>query len=387
MDTTDRIGPVARALVEARPDSIHLVARDHLLLDFGALDSELFLADYRQATLCRTVHPTLPAVRVDGDAAGQAFLTEDVVITGQSGGVRVCAPVAVRGACLGVLSAVWPERPDLLLQQDFRTLATVLAHALVVAEQATDHYRRVRTRRPMTLAAEIQWNLLPGRGLGGDRFQLAGQLEPAYAIRGDTFDWSADEDHLNLTVCNGMGEGVASAMLTSLAVNALRNGRRAELSLTEQAVLANEMVWSQYAGRSYVSTVLVRVELATGLVHLVDAGSPHLFRLRGGEHQRLEFMPELSLGMFDGSQYQEQVFQLERGDRLLLLSDGVVDATLEGRSYGGNALDRAIRAGRLLSPAGAVRLLLSDLMTFHGSQDLADDAVAVCLNWSGKDDG
>ena len=49
-----------------------------------------------------------------------------------------------------------------------------------------------RTQR-LTLAAEMQWELLPGRSRIRPSFSLAGQLEPAYAVRGDSFDWADDE--------------------------------------------------------------------------------------------------------------------------------------------------------------------------------------------------
>ena len=109
-------------------------------------------------------------------------------------------------------------------------LAEVLGHELVVAERDTDLYLRARAPDRLTLAAEMQWQLLPGRSAARPEYALGAQLEPAYAIFGDNFDWSADADRLTLYITNGMGEGIEASLLTNLGINALRNARRAGLA-------------------------------------------------------------------------------------------------------------------------------------------------------------
>ncbi len=71
-------------------------------------------------------------------------------------------------------------------------------------------------------------------------FALGGQLEPAYAVHGDSFDWSATARSLTLTLVNGTGHRVDAAMVTHLAVNAMRNARRAGVPLTAQAELTDQ---------------------------------------------------------------------------------------------------------------------------------------------------
>jgi serine phosphatase RsbU (regulator of sigma subunit) len=236
----------------------------------------------------------------------------------------------------------------------------------------------------LTVAAEIQWELLPGRGLSAPEFDLAGQLEPAYQLCGDNFDYSADAEYLTLTVTGGMGDGVDAALLTSLAINALRNARRAGLPLAEQAALADQALWAQHGGNRYVSSLLMRFELATGEVRVVDAGSPRAFLVRDSMVTPLTLDAQLPLGMFAETRYVEQRLTMRRGDRLLVLSDGVFDAVAEERRYADTALRRALTTSHGLSPCEAVRTVIADLLTFHGSAVLADDAVVVCLDWFGR---
>jgi serine phosphatase RsbU (regulator of sigma subunit) len=255
------------------------------------------------------------------------------------------------------------------------------------AGTGTDRYTMAARSRRLTLAAEMQWELLPGRSRSRPSFSLAGQLEPAYAVRGDSFDWAEHEGLLYLSVLNGMGEGVTAALLTSLATQALRNARRAGLPLADQAALADQAVFAEHKGLYHVAALLLELDLRTGAVVAVDAGSPRLMLLRDGEVRDQALDAQFPLGMFEASEYTPQRFTLQRGDRLFVISDGVFDAPGALGRYGDTALHRFVRRGHSLAPLQAVRSLLGDLRTFVGDADLDDDAVAVCLDWTGGDVG
>ena len=116
------------------------------------------------------------------------------------------------------------------------------------AGRDTDRYRRVHRRERLTMAAELQSERLPGRSLGDERFTVAGQLEPAYAVHGDHYDWAVNGDRLTITVLNGFGDGLTAALLTTTAGNAMRNARRSGANIVEQAELASDAVYSCHAG-------------------------------------------------------------------------------------------------------------------------------------------
>jgi serine phosphatase RsbU (regulator of sigma subunit) len=201
-------------------------------------------------------------------------------------------------------------------------------------------------------------------------------------VRGDSFDWSDDGHRLWLSTINGMGEGVQASVLTALATHALRNARRAGLGLADQAALADQAVYALHRGEQHVSALLLELDLAGGVLTVVDAGSPRLVLLRDGEVVEQPLEAQFPLGMFDGTDYREQRFTLRRGDRLFVLSDGVVEATGQNVRYGESALDRFLRRTGPMEPLDAVRSLIGDLRAFVAG-DLVDDAVVVCLDWTG----
>ncbi|QOC90618.1 PP2C family protein-serine/threonine phosphatase [Micromonospora craniellae] len=365
----------ARVTLTAAPADL-LVARIAELLEreYGITETELLQVDYRLAAL-------LPLsggdeVTSPGHPAWRCFDHETPVYADGTGYL----PVNMRGERRGVLR-VAPLDDDGLLA-DLLEIATSLAHELTAVDPGTDVYRVARRSRRLTLAAEVQWELLPGRSRTRPSFSLAGQLEPAYAVRGDSFDWSDDGERVWTATINGMGEGVAASMLSMLATCALRNARRAGIPLADQATLADQAVYDMHRGEQHLSTLLLELDLRTGLLTAVDAGSPRLVLLRAGEVTVQALEAQFPLGMFEGTNYHEQYIQLQRGDRLFMISDGVIDATGRSTRYGETALDRMLRRTGPMTPLDAVRSLLGDLRAFVAG-DLTDDAVVVCLDWTG----
>jgi serine phosphatase RsbU (regulator of sigma subunit) len=381
-------GQVSRALRAAPPDRV-VEAADHAIrAGLGASRTDVFIADYRISGLWPVLDPELP----DGGflacrtMAQRCFSSQQPVTDAdEAGRCRLYLPLSVWGERLGVLLVELPGPlgPDTV---DRATdIAGELAVVLRAADRGTDRYRRVRRRERLSMAAEMQWELLPGRGVSHGAFELAGQLEPAYTVGGDHFDWSVDGDRLTATVLNGEGIGLAAALLTAVTVNALRNARRSGGSLVEQAELASDTVFYQHRGRRYVATLLLELDTVTGRVRAVDAGSPHLLRLRGGTVTPIRLEQQLPLGMFAEARYEFQEFDLAPGDRLFVVSDGVWAADPGDRgTYGERAMARAMRSTRLQPPAEAVGTVMRELHAWHADADLRDDAVVVCLDWRGS---
>ena len=371
---SDRLVAVRRALTQAGAEAVPECLAEALATEFTAADVELYLVDYRLAALLPLSGG--PAVTRPGDPAWRCFDHQSEVNHGKA----VYLPVTARGERIGVLRCT-PGEPGTL--GELAEIATLLGHELQAADAGTDRYRTAARTRRLTLAAEMQWELLPGRSRVRPSFSLAGQLEPSYAVRGDSFDWAEYDGRLFVSVLNGMGDGVTAALLTALATHALRNARRAGISLADQAALADQAVFAQHRGALHASALLLQLDLATGELLAVDAGSPRMLLLRDGAAHEQRLDGQFPLGMFEGSEYAEQRLELRTADRLVIVSDGVADAVTAAGRYGDSALNRFVRRTRSMAPLQAARSLLGDLRSFLGDAELEDDAVVVCLDWTG----
>jgi serine phosphatase RsbU (regulator of sigma subunit) len=383
--------PALEGRLRAAPPHALVATAQRLLADqVGAQELTLLLADYGLTVLQPVTHlpNTGEPVSAHEGPAGSAFTTQRPVVevTADRRTSAVHLPVTVRGDRMGVLSVRLPASaadPATVLR--LADIATALGHEIATAGRDTDLYVQARRTRRLTLAAEMQWQLLPGHGCARQEYVIGAHLEPAYAIGGDNFDWSTSAEHLVLTVTDGMGQGIDAALLTSLTVSALRNARRAGLGLADQASLADQAVYAQYGGKVYAPTLLLDVELATGTVHAVDAGSPQLFRQRGAALEQVVLEQQLPLGMFEETVYEVQTFQVEPGDRLIAVSTGVHGTRSAGGDiFGERALRQVLGAAREASAHDTARAVVSGLVEHFGSSDLAVDAAVVCLDWTGR---
>lgn len=388
-DHVDRFAAVERELRKAAPHRLLDVVSAALRERFHVESVALRLADYGMTTLQMVSEiPIAEPVHVHDSPQGRAFGAQEPFVEKRTrpGPVTAHLPVTVRGDRLGVLTVTLPEsgcsQSDLA---DMQQICEALGHEILVAERDTDLYLLARRATRLTLAAEMQWQLLPGRSVARPEFRLGAHLEPAYAIFGDNFDWSVSAHHLTLTVTNGMGKGMEAALLTNLVVNSLRNARRAGLDLPGQASLADQAVYTQHRGALHAAVLLLRFDLATGEVEAVDAGSPRMWRLRGRTVDPVHFEAQLPLGMFEETEYVAQRLRVEPGDRLLIGSDGVYDsASGAGELYGQRALARSLSAHRFLPSEQVPLAVLRDLRDHRGSAPLDDDALVVCLDWFGR---
>ncbi|MEV6990031.1 PP2C family protein-serine/threonine phosphatase [Streptomyces sp. NPDC093228] len=383
----NRFVAAERALRNASPHRLVDALREVLRSAYAAESVELLMADYGLSVLqAVAAQPcTSDPVPVHGSTAGRAFGAQDPVTEEIGDRVRIHLPVTVRGDRLGVLVVVLPSDGAAEALPELIDIAEVLGHEVIVAARDTDVYLRASRRDRLTLAAEMQWQLLPGRSCSRPEYALGAQLEPAYAIFGDNFDWSAGSDGLMVYITNGMGEGIEASLLTNLGINALRNARRAGIPIEDQAALADQAVYAHYRGACYLSVLLLDVELSTGRVKVVDAGSPQMLRMRGRNVERVDFEAQLPLGMFEETDYVAQEFQVEPGDRLVFVSDGVYRTIAPGgEEYGERALAKAIASTRLLPAAAVPRAILRELSDHRGGPDPEDDALVVCLDWFGR---
>jgi serine phosphatase RsbU (regulator of sigma subunit) len=179
---------------------------------------------------------------------------------------------------------------------------------------------------------------------------------------------------------DAMGHGVAAALSATLCVGSLRNTRNEGASLLEQVAAANLALVEHSAadGREdFVTGLVGRVDLRTGAMALVNAGHVSPYLARDAAVTAIELPVDVPLGLFADTRYRSTTHRLAPGDRLVLVTDGMLE-----RNAAGLDLVRAIADTRMLHPREAVRALADRVLSVTGGV-LADDATVLCLDWYG----
>ncbi|WP_104434525.1 PP2C family protein-serine/threonine phosphatase [Kineococcus xinjiangensis] len=375
----------------------------------GATDVQVLLVDWQQEQLMPLDldEPDQPpsgaadpngaagAVAIEGTTAGRAFTAGTSVVTPVSaaagGGALVETPSLDGIERLGVLRLRLPlsvEQAGEAVQAHCRRFADLVTQFVATKGRVTDEYHRVRQSRPMTLAAQIQWQVLPPMTAHVSSLTIAGQVEPAYEVGGDAFDYALNRDRTHFAIFDAMGHGVSASVTTALAIGAYRNSRRHGHELAETLERIDTELATEFPDDRYVTAMLGEVDQATGRLLLVNAGHLQPMLLRGRHvHPLPHVEPTLPLGMGLPERPPPLVTEarLQPGDRLFLLTDGILDATnADGVPFGEEMLAGLIeRAVLNESPlVELVRSIARGVFDYQHGQ-LHDDASLLVLDYLG----
>jgi len=366
-------------LAAAAPDALLPAVEAALRRRDPAARCALLLADYRLDEL-RRLGPGGADLRIEGTEHGRCFAAQQVLALAAPDTLVV--PVSVRGDRLGVLevslAGLWAA--GAAGADGARQLGLLLGQALLATDRVTDVYRTLRRGRSLTLSAELQWDLLPGRSLDTGYAEVAAQLEPAYSVVGDAYDWAADGAGLTAMLVDGSGPGVQASMNAAFTLAALRNARREGADLADMARMADQALHARHGGALFSSTILLGFDPAALVLEVVAAGAGTLLHVGRRGVRALDLDRDPPLGAEEEYPYRVVLtLPMDPGDRLLVVSDGLVDAQVQDAVFGAN-LPTIAHGLRLLGAAEVVRALIRELRAFHGGQPQQDDAVVLCLD-------
>ena len=321
---------------------------------------------------------------IDGSAAGRAFLRMTVVEEQRDDGVRMYLPLVNDSDEAGVL-ALTLDAADEDDRRLLRQLA-VLAGGMLAAKNAyTDEFLQARRGAPMSLSAEVQWSLLPPMTMTTPQVALAGILEPAYDVAGDSFDYAINGNVLHLAVIDAMGHGLNAAMLATLAIGAYRHARRADVGLADLYGLMDAVIEQQFGAEQFVTAQLMRLDIAAGQLQWVNAGHPAPLLIRDRRvAQALESPGTLPVG-FGGATPVISEHQLRRGDRVLFFTDGAFEEHQPGGQQFGmerliDFVERSDQVGEGVQET--VRGLSRALASARGGVT-TDDTTLFLVEWRG----
>lgn len=371
LETSHRLAP------DELPDAV--TASAALL---GARAAAIFLVDYEQLWLMPFGVDDEPQ-SIEGTTAGRAYRNAETVVFDADGGSRLWLPLLDGSDRLGVIRLDLDDTTTPELEQRAQHLATVVAELVVSKSMYGDSLDLCRRRRDMDLAAELRWAMLPPLSFSNDRVEIAGVLEPAYEIAGDSFDYAVNGDVVHIALVDAVGHGLEASRIANLAIIAYRHSRRHNEDLMQTFRAMDLAIADQFAPERFVTGQLATLELSTGKLVFLSAGHPRPLLLRGGRCVgEIACDTSLPIGLGDVAALSAEVV-LEPGDRVLFYTDGVVEARSDdGEEFGVDRLgDLATRAASAEeTPAETARRLIHSVLA-HEAGKLRDDATLLILGW------
>ena len=229
----------------------------------------------------------------------------------------------------------------------------------------------------LNLASSIQKRLLPQQDFTAPGWEGYYHYEPHGAVSGDFCDVIREGDETLILFGDISGKGVSAALLMSHLSAIFRGLSNSGLPLVEIVARANRLFSAAIPAGSFATMVAARL-LADGGIELINAGHvPPII-----QNGRVNQLPPdgVPLGLFGQSAYTSQRLRLQNGDRLVLLTDGIVEST-NGRNaeYGLDALSAIVQFFPHEEPRDLAERLVADAARFRNGRQADDDITLMVV--------
>lgn len=280
-------------------------------------------------------------------------------------------PLIVAGAF--VLSTNWGFRPGGLNIEPVGFLILLAGLGSTAARRALARERKlIDVEQELATARRIQYSIIPHSAPDLSSLRLATRYEPMTSVAGDFYDFlQTGEDCLTILVADVSGHGVPAALVASMLKVCFAAQR--EQASDPAGVLAglNRMLRGSLGGQ-YVTAACATLDIKARMITYSGAGHPPslLFRRSTGEVQQLS-ENGLFIGPFPHVTYSNVSVPFQTGDKLLLYTDGIVEATgPDGQEFGRHRLGQMLCEMEQVAPAEFIERLFQKIASPAQQDDL-----------------
>jgi sigma-B regulation protein RsbU (phosphoserine phosphatase) len=214
-------------------------------------------------------------------------------------------------------------------------------------------------QKELDVARRIQLSILPGEFPHSPHFCVAARYVPMTSVAGDFYDYVvAGNGQAGLLIADVSGHGVPAALIASM-VKLAAGSQRSSASNPGRFLSGMNAALYRNTQNQFVTAAYVFLDSASRELRYSAAGHPPMLLLRNGEIVEVQ-ENGLFLAAFDFASYSTARHRLEHGDRLLLYTDGLMEASnAAGEFFGRKGLGEALRSTFSYPPAQAADLILA----------------------------
>jgi len=303
----------------------------------------------------------------------------------------ICAPL-MQGTSVAAylyLDSVGPSmRPAQSGAAAFcQALARMGALALANLNRLEIERRAAHLEAELSAAAAAQRWILPRQPITCGPFTCTGQTRPGGHVAGDFFDAQVLADgRLAVTLGDVSGHGAAAGVLMSAAQGFLHASLADQGDLGRAMARLNAFVRPRCPADKFITLWTGIFDPRQMTLHYVDAGHGYAMLLpRESGFQKLEENGGLPIGVDPDAVYQPATISLEAGQRVLVISDGIVEqlggetSILAGRGQFG--LQGVMAAIEQAGGDDPIERVFTALTEFAGGSHLSDDATGILVKW------
>ncbi|MCX6556579.1 MAG: SpoIIE family protein phosphatase [Candidatus Aminicenantes bacterium] len=339
--------------------------------------------------ICAEIQPLTACVHVSSEKreydllANSSRAKEDVECLGTTiGRVSSRFPLRAEGAMLGYLD-IQSEKP---ISDEaaslFRGLAAFMAISLEKFRYIGQMLEKEKMEKELQVARDIQQSFLLQQPQKFPGLDIAFLNIPSSKVGGDYYDViPLNEREIIFSVNDVSGHGVPASLLMAIFRSSFVFQLRRGGDIASTISHLNRLIAETTEPNLYVTSFTAKLDCRTGILSYINAGHPLPLVLRGKELLMLESGSTV-VGMFAEVDYPVSSFAMQPGDRLIMYTDGVIEAENEdGEEYSLARLSAAVVGRRDLPAVAMQAALIDDLRSFCRRKDFSDDVTLMIVKY------
>lgn len=257
----------------------------------------------------------------------------------------------------------------------------ILALGYVAVQRTFENERRLLTiESELETARQIQISILPERVPALPRLRVAAAYHPMSAVAGDFYHFiELDDQRLGVLVADVSGHGVPAALIAVMMKTAVQSIVSCAHSPREVLRGLNQMLSGQ-GHNQFITSAYLFIDAENYRARYSAAGHPPLLLSRAGTLQRIE-SNGLVFGVASEPDYPVRDLELCPGDRLLLYTDGVIEAeNAKGQAFGDFKLEQVILGAQMCPLPHLIQRMLDEIRAWQpASMPQQDDITIVAI--------
>jgi sigma-B regulation protein RsbU (phosphoserine phosphatase) len=299
----------------------------------------------------------------------------------------IAIPLILKDEVIGLMSVTEKKDGERFSEEDVEILSIFSQQIVIAIDNAKIHQQdveRKRIEKELEIAHSIQHNMLPEKVVSIKNVELSAISIPAKEVGGDYYDfWLIDEKTVVFTIADVSGKGVPAALMMVMIRTILKTEVYAEESSAQLLKTLNALLIDDIEAAMFATIFLARFNSETGELRFTNGGHnyPILFHQNEQEPEMLD-TTGFFIGMFQEPDYEEKSVKLQKGDVLLLYTDGITEAqNAKGEMFGVKRLCNFVNKNKHLRSKDIQDLLIKEVNDFIGDCEQGDDITLVVIKY------
>ncbi|HEY8226708.1 MAG TPA: GAF domain-containing SpoIIE family protein phosphatase [Pyrinomonadaceae bacterium] len=290
---------------------------------------------------------------------------------------EMVAPIISNDEVIGVFDLESDEL-DAYSQDDLEVLMLLASQVAIIIEKVMLHEQLIEKKRmeaQLEVARQVQLELLPSGDPELTGYDISAYNFPSEEVSGDYYDWvSIYEDQIAIVIADVSGKGVPASLLMAFLRASLRAATHIGYATHISMAKVNYLLWESIERNQFVTAFYGIMDGLNRTLSFSNAGhNPPLLVEASGKHRFIE-RGGLPLGMFRDTRYHEYYLSFNRGDVLILYTDGATEArNPSGEEFGRERLAEAVKANSTLNARDLIASLQQEVLTWTDGVGPADD--------------